>query len=349
VRNLIYLISGLLLLVACQREDQGSELEISVPVSITEIKPGTIEEFITTTANAIAIKNVTLKSEIEGIYHLMTNKANSQTYSPGDFVRQGTVIIDLDNPEFENNIGIESQKLNLDISKREFEKQESLYSKGGVTLRELKNSEKIFMDARYAYENAMIQLQKLKIKTPFDGIIVDLPYYTAGTKVSSGQTMLQLMDYSNLYADVYYPSKELNRIKVGQKLRIMHHSLISDTLRGVVKQVSPALDPQTRSFEAGIIIDNPNFILRPGMFVKVETIVAWHDSTIVIPKDIVLSKRRGKTVFIVDKGAAFERVINTGLENEYELEVIEGLEIGEQLVIKGFETLRDHSRVKIVR
>ena len=85
------------------------------------------------------------------------------------------------------------------------------------------------------------------------------------------------------------------------------------------------------------------------MFVKVETIVARHDSVIVIPKEIILSKRRGKTVFVIDKGAAFERVIGIGLENEYEVEVIEGLKEGDKLVIKGFETLRDRSRVKIVR
>ena len=85
------------------------------------------------------------------------------------------------------------------------------------------------------------------------------------------------------------------------------------------------------------------------MFVKIETIVARKDSAIVIPKDIILSKRQGKTVYIVDKGAAFERVISTGLENASRVEVLEGLKKGDRLVIKGFETLQNHSKVKIIR
>jgi RND family efflux transporter MFP subunit len=218
-----------------------------------------------------------------------------------------------------------------------------------VTLRELISSEKSFVDARYAYENGQLQLQKLKISAPFNGAIVNLPYYTQNTKIAANQLMLQLMDYSRLYAEVNYPTQELNRIKVGQKLRVTHHSTVRDTLQGEISQVSPALDPLTRSFEATLLVDNPDHILRPGMFVKVETIVASHDSVVVIPKDIILSKRSGKTVFVVEKGAAFDRIISTGLENENEVEVIEGLKFGEQLVVKGFETLREHSKVKIIR
>jgi RND family efflux transporter MFP subunit len=349
VKRLFFLLLPVLGFLSCESTDQGRDLEISMPVSITEIKPGSIEEFISTTASINATQNVILNSEVEGIYRLAKNPSTLRAYSPGDHVPAGATIIYLDNPEFENNVGIESQKLNLDISNREFEKQQSLYEKGGVTIRELKNSEKAYIDAKYAYENAMIQLNKLKITAPFKGTIIDLPYYTPGTKVNANQPMVQLMDYSNLYAEVNFPSKELNRILVDQKIRVMHHSATNDTLQGYIAQVSPALDPETRSFKATIHINNSEHVLRPGMFVRVETIVARHDSIIVIPKEIILSKRRGKTVFVVDKGAAFERIISIGLENEFEVEVTEGLKIGDKLVTKGFETLRNSSRVKIVR
>ena len=267
----------------------------------------------------------------------------------GDKVSQNEIIIRLDNPEYENNIKIESQRLNLDISGREFEKQKSLYDKGGVTLRELKNSERTYIEAEYVYKNAIIQLQKMKIKVPFTGVIIDLPYYTPGTKVIVNQKMVELMDFSKLYAEVFYPAKELNRIQIGQPLRVTHYSLTNDTLWGEVTQVAPALNPDTRSFKAAIHVDNDKHLLRPGMFVKVETIVARKDSVVVIPRDIILSKRQGKTVFIVDKGAAFERVISSGLENADQVEVVEGLKEGDRLVIKGFESLRNRSKVKIVR
>jgi RND family efflux transporter MFP subunit len=258
-------------------------------------------------------------------------------------------MIIIDNPEHENNIKIESQKLNLDISKREFEKQQSLYEKGGITLRELRNSERTYIEARYTYDNALFQLQKLRITAPFDGIIIDLPYYTQNTKIPVNQKLVEIMNYEQLYAEVFFPAKELGRIQVDQDLRVTHYSLSKDTLGGKITQVSPALDPETRSFKAQILVENSAHLLRPGMFVKVETIVSRKDSAIVIPKDIILSKRRGKTVYVVEKGAAFRRIISTGIESENRVEVLEGLKEKERLVIKGFETLRNQSKVKIVK
>jgi RND family efflux transporter MFP subunit len=343
-----FLVLTTIFLSACDQDDMSDDLDISLPVSIQEIKPGQIEEFVNTSGTVNAIKNTVLRSEIEGIYR-PAQKQGGGPFALGDAVTTSQTLIYLDNPEYENNIKIESLRLNLDISQREFEKQKSLYGKGGVTLRELKNAERAFVDSRYAYENALIQLKKLRIIAPFNGTIIDMPYYTPGTKVAAGLQMVQLMDYSFLYADIYFPAKELDRVKTGQELRVTHYSLAADTLWGTVTQVAPALDPQTRSFKAMIKIDNAEHKLRPGMYVKAETIVAQKDSVLVIPKEVILAKRQGKTVYVVDKGAAFERIISIGLENAEQVEVIEGLKSGERLVIKGFETLRDRSKIKIVQ
>ena len=68
-----------------------------------------------------------------------------------------------------------------------------------------------------------------------------------------------------------------------------------------------------------------------------------------IPKDIILSRQRGKTVFIVDRGVAAERIIETGLENITEVEVTRGLEKNERVVTSGYETLSNRSKVKIIK
>ena len=338
-----------LLFIACDDSDFEESLEITIPVNIREIKPGNIKEYVTATADVFAIKKAALLALAEGYYRLALNPRTGVPYKPGDEVKAGNTIIYLDNPELENNIAFESKKLNLDISQREYEKQKSLYKKGGVTLRELKNAESMFIEARYAYDNARIQLAKLKIRPSFEGIITSIPYYTRGVLVSAGQLMANVMDYSTVYSDVSLPAKELGRIKAQQQVIITQYNTPGDTLYGVVDQVDPALDIQNRSFNAHIIINNPDNILRPGMYVKLDIIVAAKDSSIVIPKDIILSKRRGKTVFIVEKNAAQERVVTTGLENEQMVEVLNGVKKGERIVIKGFETLRDNSKVKIVR
>jgi len=302
-----------LVITACGGPETQTSIDVASPVTVEEVTYKPIEEFITATGTVSATQDVLLKSENAGYYRLAINPETSKPFALGDLVKKDCVIIYLDNPEQENTIKIESQELNLDISESEFEKQKSLYEKGGVTLRELKNSEKTYIDAKYNYDNALIQLSKLKITAPFDGVITDLQYYTEGIKVVSGSEMVHLMNYKKLTMDVKLPGKYLGRIKDNQKARVMNYTLPEEIFDGNIYQVSPVLDPESRTFKATFAVDNPDLLLRPGMFVKAEIIIASIDSTIVIPKDIILSRRNRKIVFVVDRGTAFERAITTGL------------------------------------
>lgn len=338
-----------LVLFSCGDRDDSMETEVVVPVSVEEISLKPIQQFVSTTGTVQAIKDVTLRTENTGYYRLLKNPATNALFAMGDLVEKGQMVVRLDNPELESSIKIESQKLNLDISGSEYEKQKSLYEKGGVTLRELKNAERTFIEAQYTYDNAIIQLDKLKITAPFKGILVDLTYYTPGTKVEANSEIAQIMDYSQLFTEVNLPFKEMNRISTGQKVSVTNYTQLEDTLLGNVGQVAPALDPVSRTFKATILIDNPELIIRPGMFMKIDIVVAGKDTAIVIPKDVIISRRGEKTVYVVEKGAAIRRTISTGLENKEQIEVVDGLKENERLVVKGFETLRNRSKVKIVQ
>ena len=349
MKRLLFVLAATAAFSSCGGDQAAIDTEISVPVSVQEIALKSIEQYIVATGTVNSISETTIKSETSGEYHLQKNPATGRPFAFGDFVRKGQVIVRLVNMEEENSIRIDSKKLSMETSKLDYEKQKSLYDKGGVTLTDLKNAETASMNAGYDYENALLQLAKLRISPPIDGIITDLPYYTEGTRVEAGSEMVQVMDYGGLYLEVNMPGNDLGAVKPGLDVRIMNYTVKDDTLAGTVSQVSTTLDPSTRSFKASILVDNPDHILRPGMFVKAEIIVARHDSVIVIPKEVILARQRGKTVFIVDKGAAQERVLVTGLENPSEIEVLEGLKVEERLVVKGFETLRNRSKVKVVR
>lgn len=337
------------MLASCDDESKDLNRDISVPVSVMELIPGSLEEYISTTGTVNPMKEVTLKSEISGKYKLLKNPAAGKPFVLGDYVKAGTAIIQIEDDEYENSVKISSFELQLEISKQIFDKQQSLYEKGGVTLSELKNSEIEYINSTYAYEDALIKLHKMKIAAPFSGIIVELPYTTSRTKIDAGTTMVKLMDYSSLLMDLNLAVKNIDIVEVGQRVRIMNYTIPDDTLSGIIAQLSPAIDPQSRSFKAVVSVNNSELLLRPGMFAKGEIIVASKDSIIVIPKNIILSKQRGHTVFVIDKGLAQERIITFGLENPEYVEVVSGLDLKEKLVTKGFETLRDRSKVKVVK
>jgi len=349
VKRVTLVSFALLAFASCGGGDGQPDVEVSVPVSVEELAPGSIEEFVTATGTVNASMEVTISAETGGEYILLDNPSTGRPFALGDIVQKGTEIIRINNQEQENTIGIESRRLTLETTRLEFEQQKSLFDKGGVTRLELSQAERSYIDAKYAYENALINLAKLRITAPFKGVITSLPYYSRGVEVAQGAELVSLMEYSRLQLEVSLPGKELGRAEAGQDVRIMNYTLPDDTLSGKVTQVSPALDPASRSFKAMIKVDNPDLKLRPGMFVKAEIVVARSDSAIVIPKDVIQIKQRGKTVFIVQKGAAQERLITTGLENPEWVEVLEGLEVNDRLVVRGFETLRNRSKVKVVR
>ena len=349
MKKILTLILIACLFMACNENAPDLNKDISVPVSVMEVKPKSIEQYITTSGSVTPEKEVSLKSEITGKYTLLNNPSTAKPYTLGDYVNKGDELIFLEDEEYKNNIKINSLELHLEISKQVFDKQKSLYEKGGVTLSELKNAEIEFINSKYSYEDALIRLKKMKITAPFSGVIVDLPYFTQGTKIDANTFMVKLMDYSKLLMELNLAEKNINLIKVGHTIRIMNYTIPDDTLSGKIAQLSPAIDPDTRSFRAIVEINNPEFLMRPGMFAKGEIIVASLDSAIVIPKDIILSKQRGNTVFVINKGLAQERIISFGLENPEEVQIISGLEKNDRLVIKGFETLRNRSKVKVVK
>jgi multidrug efflux pump subunit AcrA (membrane-fusion protein) len=102
-------------------------------------------------------------------------------------------------------------------------------------------------------------------------------------------------------------------------------------------------------FKLRLEIPNKELLLKPGMFIKIDIVVEEKDSTLVIPREIILDRRGSKRVFIERRGIAIERRLEIGLANRDEVEVLKGLEVDDRLIIEGFETLRNRSRVKVLK
>ena len=335
--------------IGCNNQTSSEATELAVPVSVENIKRQSIQQFINTTGTAKAGSETVLNSEITGDYQLLINPKTGKEFKLGDRVKKGQRIIHIEDDEYLNGIAIESKKLSLEISAQEYEKQKSLYDKGGVTLRELRNSELSSTNAKYDFESAEIRLAKMEVVAPFSGVIVELPYYTEGVKIAANQPLVGLMSYGKMYIEINLPEKNLSEIKLGQEVIITNYTLSEDTIRGVVSELSPIISTETRTFAGKLQISNSYLKLRPGMFVRANIITAQKDSAIVISKKIIMSGNRGKYVFVVGRNSsADDRRITTGIDNQDYIEILEGLKPNDRLIIKGFETLRDGSKVKVI-
>ncbi len=342
-------VSLLLLAYSCKQPSLDVSANVEVPVSVIEVRTSSIEEYVHATGTVYPMQDMILTAEMSGRYRLQSNPATGKYYLPGDHVKKGETIVQLEDEEYYNSLRIDSRKVNLEISQQEYEKQKSLYEKGGATLRELKNAEINLINARYEMENSRINLEKMSVKAPFSGIIADLPYITDKTRVSNGQELVRLLNHRHLYLETHLPEKYFRNIEKGYKVYVTSYASQNDTLPGLITRISPVIDPEARTFKCFVEVDNSTEVLLPGMFVRADMVVNSSVNTIVIPKDIIVNFNRRQIVYVVDKGAANIRYITTGLEGDSDIEVLTGLEIGESIVSKGFETLRDNTKVKIIR
>jgi RND family efflux transporter MFP subunit len=337
----------LLFLSACNNQPQSSQNDIATPVSVMELKKGSISKLVYTTGTAQAVFGAELVSQMSGNYLLQINPRTGKPFKLGDKANKEQIIIRLEDKAYENSIAIDAKELNLEIALQEQSKQKALYEKGGVTLLEMRNTEVKVTNARLEVENARLNLEKREISAPFDGVIVNLPHYTDNVKVEQGKPMLGGMDYACMYMAVNLPESAINYVKTNQPAYITHYTLPDDTLRGVISELSPAISAETRTFKGKLLIENDKLLLRPGMFVKANIVVDKADSSIIIPKEAVMSNRQRKYVYIVEKNIAVLRNIKTGLEDENSIEALDGLNVNDNLVIKGYETLKENSRVKV--
>ena len=350
LRNLCSLLLAILIITgSCKQPDLNVETSIEVPVGVIEASSSSIEEFINTTGTVLPLKEVSLSSEITGKYRLQNNPATGRPYALGDKVKIGAMVIKLEDEEYINNLRTKSKEVDLEISRQEYDKQKSLYEKGGATLRELKNAEIALINSEYETESSRINLAKMSVEAPFTGVIADLPYFTAGTKVNTNTLLMKLIDYGRLYLETNLPEKYFLNVNKGFKVYITSYTNPQDTLIGEITQISPAIDPEARTFKCFVNVENKEKKILPGMFVKADLVINSSENTIVIPKDIIVSQNRVRTVFVVERGVAKQRRITTGLESIDRVEVLTGLESGESVVSKGFETLRDNSKVKVLR
>jgi RND family efflux transporter MFP subunit len=339
MKKCLFIISAVAFMAAgCKNNNQNLNADVEIPVSVQDATLRSIEEYVSTSGTAFPIGEILIKSEITANYFLEKNPRTGKPWQLNDKVKTGDLIARLEDQQYINDIKLETTQLNLELTESELKKQESLFEKGGVTQFDLKTAEINRANA------------KTKITAPIDGVIVELPYYTRGTRVNTGSDIVEIMNFQEMYMNVQLPEKYVSVIKPDEAVKLTNYTIPKDTLIGNISQLSPAINADTRTFPGTILIHNPKYLILPGMFVKADIVVTHKDSVIVISKSIILSRQRGKTIFVIDRsGLASERIIKTGIENLTDVEVTGGLSKNERFVTVGFETLSTRSKVKIVK
>ena len=343
---LLLLISVSLALAACQEAPPERVVDLTVPVTVLPVSLGTIESFVSTTGSLRAMKAADILVEVRGDLHYVDSPSGKKPVE-GMRVVAGQQIARIESEEYVNTIRMPSRQLALQNAQNNLREQQALFEEGLAVISAVQAAQKTVADGESDITDAHIQLDKLNVYAPLAGFLTELADTTETTLVEQNTVIGKVVDYGQVIVDLKIPNSQMAAIDLGQEVRVTNYAFRDRMFTGRIAVLDPTLDPTTRTFRIEVTVDNPDLALRPGMFIKADVVVEQRMDIITIPRVLVLTRQNRKVVFIEEEGRAQQRYIETGLEDDTHVEVLEGLSEGERVITSNYETLRSRTQVRV--
>ena len=255
-----------------------------------------------------------------------------------ELLRQGALAQRLVDEANSNFVQAKSQ---YDIAQTHLESVRGVGQQAAV-----KNAQGQLEAAKAGADAAEVQLSYSQIVSPIDGVVSDRPLYV-GEMASAGMPLLTVMDTSRMIARAKVPSSQLQLIRVGDAAMISISA--GSEFPGRVTVISPALDPNSTTAEVWVEAANPGGQLHPGATARVSIVVDTVKDAVLVPASALLPSPEGKTmVLAVDaESVAHEREIEVGVRETDKVQIAEGLEPGDKVVIAGGLGVEDGAKVEV--
>ncbi|MBV9407056.1 MAG: efflux RND transporter periplasmic adaptor subunit, partial [Acidobacteriaceae bacterium] len=202
------------------------------------------------------------------------------------------------------------------------------------------------MDAANAhYQNAAAQVAYAEVRSPLTGIVSDRPL-NIGEMAASGSAVLSIVDISRVIARANVPVNEAAAIQVGRPATI---AVAGDTLAGKVTVVSPAVDPNTTTVQVWVEAPNPGEHAKPGATVQISIDARQIQNAVVVPVSALLSSDEGgdKVMVAGSDGLAHEHKVEVGVRSGDDVQILSGVNPGEQVITDGALGLDDKAKIVI--
>jgi membrane fusion protein, heavy metal efflux system len=181
------------------------------------------------------------------------------------------------------------------------------------------------------------------LNSPIDGIVVERNA-TVGASVGTDANLFKIIDLSRVWIDASVFEKDLQQVRPGQEVKLTVPAFPGVTFSGKVILINSVVDPDTRTVKVRTEVANPDGRLKPDMFANVQIVTALNRTAISIPQSAVLNDE-GKTVVFVAEGDGYKkRQVQAGIQNNDQVEIIDGLKAGDKVVVKGNYLLLQQSK-----
>lgn len=311
--------------------------------------------------------------EIVNITPQVSNRITEIKAELGDTVRQGEVLAKIYDATYQDQY--DQAKSQLEQSKNsyvrdslQFERQKKLHEKGLISSTEYESAKATFQNSKSALQSSKANLtssqenlKNTKITSPVYGVVLSRNI-SEGDLASTGQVAYQVANLTGYKCRVYLPLEEWKDVKIGQPVNFKVSNQPGIRGKGRVTHKSPRLDPSTGLGEVIISLTDRGESIYQGVLVQATIKVETHKNAVVIPRSALVENvqtliepesnsiqlQRNYSAFKVQGDSlAMKSELKLGIEQGDQVEVLSGIQPGDNIVITGQNSLEDSSNVQV--
>jgi membrane fusion protein (multidrug efflux system) len=321
-----------------RERDAGRTQDDVVPVKVVRPSRDDIVQSIHATTSVEAEREADVYSKMTGFCHRVL-------VEEGDWVKEGDPLAKLEDEEI--RLTFEQAAARFHKAKNDYERAVELHAGGLISDQAFQDLSVQLRLARADYDLAKKRREDTSIVAPLSGVVTERNVKLSDL-VTTTQPLFKIVDLETLEAEVHIPEQDYAKVKEGQEAILKIDAFPDRSFLGKVVRKSPVIDSQSGTAEATVAVQNPEGVLRPGMFVRVQIVIARHPDAMILPREAVLMQGERKMVFTVEDGTAREVTVKTGFQEGDRVEILEGLAGEDRVVVRGHLGLQGGTKVRVI-
>jgi len=273
----------------------------------------------------------------------VVNQVTAVRFVEGQQVAKGSVLVELDSAQVRADLA--AAEATLIESRSQYERSRELYATKILSDSQLEQIEATFRANEARVASARARVNDTVIRAPFAGR-VGLRRVSVGSLISPGTVITTLDDTSTVKLDFTVPETFLPVVKPGLEITARSVAYPDTSFAGRVSSIDSRVDPATRSVTVRALLPNPQGLLKPGMFLTTRLSRGAIDA-LLVPEQALVPEGGEMFVFVVTDDTVEKRRIRVGERRVGDVQVVEGLAIGDVVVTEGTQKLRDGGAVKL--
>jgi membrane fusion protein, multidrug efflux system len=306
-------------------------------VSVRVLQSETVEDQLVLTGSVQPWEEVILSSEVRG-------KIEWKGVEQGDAVSAGQELYRVDTESIRARLMQAEAQYKLAL--QELDRIERLAKSGAGTAQSLDSAIANRDVADSSLRMLQIEVAKSVVKAPFDGV-VDTVLVDQDEFVDIGTPLLRLVQVYKVKIVFGIPERDIAHFKKGDNVRVRMDATPDQTFEGVIHKIATSADMATHTFQVEVAVENPEGLLKPGMIGRGTFVRAVYPDSLMIPLFTAILLDEQRVAFIEKDGIAELRPIQVGLVQGSSVQVTQGLEPGDHLIVKGQYEVRPGEKVDV--